>query len=104
LTVFTEWPSALTLLQTLFALVVFLFLPGYFIALARQKRTDFKSLLFESPAEAVGESVLVSALLLGFASMALSFSIGFSTLAIVIVEMAVLGGTWFYWTKTSKRT
>ncbi len=103
MTVFTQWPSAVTLVQTVLALVVFLFLPGYLIALWRQKRRDFASYLLESPAEAVGESVLASALILGFASMALTFTIGFSTLAIVILETAALALLWWNWRKATAR-
>ena len=103
MTEFTEWPSMRVLVRTIVPLIAFIFLPGYFIALARGKRREFLSLLMESPAEAIGESVVVSALLLGFAAMALMFSIGFSEIAIIVLEAALLAATWWNWKKTTQQ-
>lgn len=97
LTPFTTLPDALALLRTALALLLFAFLPGYLLLLSQKKARNFIEPLGSSPAETVLWSVVFSLLLLGFAALALVFSIGLSLIALLLLELIVLAGLGFLW-------
>lgn len=102
MTAFTDFPNAFILARTLLALSIFCFLPGYMLALARAGAKRFNELLLNSPAETILESIALSLLLLAFSVLLLMFSIGFSALALLALELALLGGAWWYWRRETK--
>lgn len=102
MTVFTELPSAMTLLRTILAIGVFGFLPGYLLLLRRSRAKNFSQPLNSSLPETVFESTTVSVALLSLSVMLLTFSVGFSLEGLLLLEMIILFGAWFYWRKSRK--
>lgn len=89
----------LELLRAALAVATAGFLPGFFLYASLRKARDLAFLLKNEFFETIAISLVVSMVLLAFASMLLTFTIGFSTLAIAVLEVLLITGCWKTWKK-----
>ena len=91
--------GAFDVLRAMLAVFVAGFLPGLFAYAAIVRAKNPLHLLRDSFFETVCVAGVVSAMLLSFAAMLLTFTIGFSAVGIAVLEAIVLLGCWATWNK-----
>lgn len=75
------------------------FLPGFFLYARHLGKNGWREAFEEDFFEAVGVSVIVSFVVLALAAALLTFTVGFSLPAIVVLETIIIVGAFSLWKK-----